>query len=78
MSVTIPTPGGANVGIAKFVFIAGGATVGIAAVQSFVLPALPQAAYQWNFGPYFDGIKFWSAVGAILGGAAGAMLSSKL
>ena len=79
MSIAIPTPGGAKVGVAKFVPIALGAALGIGLAQAYLLPALPEAAYQWNLGPVpINGVTFWSGVGALLGGAAGAMISAKL
>lgn len=75
MSVAIPTPGGAKVGLSKFAVISAGAAVGVYLAGSN-MDKLPAWAYQWNIGPV-GGMHFILGVGAVLGGAAGAMIASK-
>ena len=76
-SIAIPTPGGSKVGLAKFGVIALGAAVGVMVMQSYGIQALPDAAWNWSVGP-ISGLHLWFGIGALLGGAAGAMVSKNV
>lgn len=76
-TIAIPTPGGAKVGLSKFAVIALGAAGGVAFVQAQGIKMLPEMAWNWSLGP-ISGLHVWFGVGALLGGAAGAMVSAKL
>lgn len=73
-AITVPTPGGANVGIAKFTLIAIGAAAGLVAYFQFVQSMLPD----WANRPIVFGVGLTTVVAggmAVLGGALAAMIA---